>query len=281
MFHRLYRKYACEFITSKLTDQYLLVRTAMPFTLVSEHFMGSYGEDDQDDDFDTMHGDGDASCAKDKPVKPVKPPQAIVCQQLVCFRVLKSNPSAAKVLPNAPRINDYTSFVAVTEHLAASGISGAKHDDMTGRRVSVAQTERDIDERTVIISPSTFTYEEMHTMKRAVMSTTPVHEIVGAEHVVDFNSEAALVVMQGLLLTYGIGTGRCYVVDRSSKRRDEQLDVLHQLSGLKLVTLEREIGDESHWLLTRRGSDQLQMSFALVDHEPMQNPLSSSVRLPS
>lgn len=194
---------------------------------------------------------------------------------VLCFRTLHSNPSSMHTLPDAPRIQDSKAFVTVLEHTVAPF---GKAASLFSCRVLLADTETDIDSRAIIISPNTFTYDELRTMQRATPDRAAIYDFDSLEHEAMLHPDVGSLVVQRLMLT--VGGQNPYIIDVTTDRRHEQLNVVKQMECLRLADVRHVKGEEYHCCITALGWKTARTSFKLVGHELMHTPLPGQVRSP-
>ena len=239
--------------------------------LLVTHLFGSLDDAGAADNFAISAGDNQLiprpmSSGSHKPHDPIH-------TGLLCFRTLRSNPAQMKMLPGAPRIQDHKACVAVLEHVVA-------RSDIASCRI-MQTTDEDLDDRTIVIAPTTFEYNEIRCMRRAKLEAAPTYDF-GDDAQCNFPGKCAprviTDVIHGLLHTMMLDGHNdfCYSVTATSARREEQLEVLETLQRLDLVTLVRGGGasdDDTHWAISALGRVRLRITYSFRDVENMIAPL--------
>lgn len=187
---------------------------------------------------------------------------------LLCFRTLRSNPSAMHTIPHAPAIDDTEALTAVLEH--------ALVDDEKTYRVAIPQTESDIGDRTIIITPTTFSYEAWRGMRRCVLDHTIVYELGDDEHTKGIAPGIVQTVLQGVIATEA-DPSRRYIVTSSTKDKDYHVQLLERWQSTGLVDNVASFAGDTHWRITGFGFGQLRTSYKLKEVTRAWDPLPEQV----
>lgn len=280
VYANLYRKCAVNFMRDKMSRHHFIISTTMPTSmrldgidLVSTRLL-SADDDSEGEDFDILEGEANAL--------PALPARAYDETSVLCFKSLRGNPAAMKVLPHAPKIESACALVAVLEHtINDSEACGNKSTAADSYRVVQADTERDVAKRTILVAPNTFSYVELRNMKRATLSPHPDYDFGDAG--VKCDAAVMKLVMHGLLHTLMIDghDQTFYVIAPTTILHNEQFHILERLSKVLLVDLKRNdvANCESHWALTEKGRAHLRTFYRLENVESAMQPLPESVRI--
>ena len=221
------------------------------------------GNDDFDNGFDICRNDDRSVHQHAKRV------DDDMAQGLCCFRSLRHNPSAMITVPHAPRIKDSEAFTAVLEHL----VIGANKS----YRITMEETEVDINDRTIIVTPSTFTYQSLRGMRRGVVDNTIIYELGDAEHTSGIEPRVVDAVLKGILVTQS-DPARRYIVTTSTKGEDVQIELLKRWRSAGFVDMVEALETgETHWRITDFGSSQVRMSYELKELVQVHDPLLETV----
>ena len=166
-------KHACEFLKSGLVAFHVLVPTAMPWGHVTSAYAQLMPHEDDTHEHDFVLGDDSSVLPLDH--FHVQHDDRATMDDVLCFRTLHSNPSSMHTLPDAPRIQDSKAFVTVLEHTVAP-VGIGKATSLDSYKVLLADTEAGLDDRAIIIGPSTFTYDEWRTMQRATLDHVAIYD---------------------------------------------------------------------------------------------------------
>lgn len=273
LFEEMYKKCATNFIANDLNDYHILAESALPVRqsalLVSHLFIGL--DDDTSDNFAIVDGDNNltSSCSHT--------PTDMSHTGILCFRVLRSNPAQMAMLPGAPKISDYKACVAVLEHVVAK--SSAESCRI------VQTTDGDLEDRTIVIAPGTFDYDEMRCMRRARLDSVPVYDFGDDVQLPDKCAASVITeVVHSLLHTMMLDGHNdfCYVLTSTSARRKEQLEVLESLERLALVKqadTDTSSYGETQWRMTPLGQSKIRLTYGFGCVEPIAAPLPGRVRV--
>lgn len=277
-FEGIYRKHACAFLQSYLVDYHVMVQTDMPQTHVTSVQDELMPTEDLDDASEFTIMRGEESNFLDGADDAVTYTDVALSSTVLCFRTLRSNPSSMHVLPGAPKIRDSAALVTVLEPVIAP-YGEAEAASLESHRIMLPNTESDLDRRTIIVSPSTFTYKEMHNMRRATIDQTPIYEFASIQHGELAKSGVGLIVMQGLMRT--AQGHQSYIIDQTTTRKHDQLDLIRRLESLGLALVDHICGEQYHCRMTQLGFRTLRTSFQLTGHEMAFAPLPEVVPTPS